>query len=157
MLDGGHVQIDASKVFQHHRIRRAALKPGKSLDVPKAALAPVDYGIGTVFLRHQRDQLSMIAHGAVRAIQRARVPLSAASAAAEIAVSLDAAHFGKGRQRPADGTVPFHPACGNRRRPAAVGGMQKRDRKQGDDSVERLRVRARNSRDFVDAIAVLTK
>jgi hypothetical protein len=35
--------------------------------------------------------------------------------------------------------------------------MEKRDRKQGDDSMERLRVRARNSRDFSDSTAVLTK
>src|SRR6202046_3087012 len=157
MLDGGHVKIDAGKIFEHHRTRRTALQPGKSLDVSKAALARVDHGIRTVFLRHELDELIMIAHGAVRAIQSARVPLSAASAAAEVAVPLDAAHLRKGRQGPADRTVPFYPACGNRRRPAAVAGMQKRDRKQRDDSVERLRVRARNSRDFVDAIAVLTK
>ena len=157
MLDGGHVKIDASKIFEHHRTRRAALKPGKSFDVSLAALARVDHSIRTSFLWHERNQLIMIAHGAVRAIQSARVPLSAASAAPEVAVPLDAAHLRKGGQGPADGTVPFHPACGNRRRPAAVAGMQKRNRKQGDDSVERLRVRARNSRDFVDPITVLKK
>jgi hypothetical protein len=51
VLDGGHVKIDAGKIFEHHRTWRAALKPGKSLDVSKAALASVDHSIRTHGIR----------------------------------------------------------------------------------------------------------
>src|SRR5271154_3542670 len=98
VLDRGHVEVDAGKIFDQHRAWRAALKPSKSLDVSQAAFACVDHCIGTGFLRHERYELIMIADGAVRTIQRARVPLSTAAAAAEMALSLDAAHLGKSRQ-----------------------------------------------------------
>src|SRR5947199_7175795 len=103
MFERGNVQIDAGKIFDHYRLRQASLKAGQRLDVTKALPARVDRGIRAAVLGHQCDELIVLARVAVRAAQRARVPLSAASAAAEIPAALDAAHFRKGRPGRADG------------------------------------------------------
>src|SRR5205823_3272507 len=106
LFERGDVERDAGEILQHDGTGRAALKPGERLDVPAAADARVDRGIQFAFFRHERDELVMIRRIAVRAVQGARVPLCAASAAAETAAPLDAADFGKGRPRSAHRTVP---------------------------------------------------
>src|SRR5689334_11198471 len=99
----------------------------------------------------------MVIHAAVGARQRASVPRPATSATPEIPAPLDAAYFRKGWPRPADGTVPFLPALGDRRRPAAATCVQEWHGKKGDNGLKRLRVRAGCSCDFLDPVAVLTQ
>src|SRR5262245_49909198 len=96
----------------------------------------------------------MIGHAAVGAQQTVRLPLSATAAAAEIAASLDASHFGKCRPSTADRTVSLHPTHGFRQSPAAVAGVQEREWNKRDNSLERFRVRAKGSRDVFHAIVI---
>ena len=66
MFERGDVQIDAGKIFDHHRVRPAPLKPGQRLDVAMALPARVDRGIRIAVLRHQCDEPIMVVRVAVR-------------------------------------------------------------------------------------------
>src|SRR5260370_35980168 len=101
--------------------------------------------------------MTVISIVAVRAVQRARVPLSAAPPAAEMPAALDSPHLGKGRPGPADGTETFHPASGKRRRPPTVARKEKGYGEKARHGLKRLRVGAGSGRELVDVAAVLAQ
>src|SRR5439155_8805314 len=124
LFERGDVQINAGKIVENDSSGRTTLELGKRFDVTKAAIARVDHRARAGFFRHQRDQLLMVGHAAVRAKQTVSLPLSAATAAAKITAPLDAAHFGKCRPGTADWTIPLQPAFRYRERPAAIVSLQ---------------------------------
>src|SRR3954453_13369495 len=99
----------------------------------------------------------MIPLGAVGTEQQTGVPLSATPPASKQPGSLDAAHLGERRPRPAHRTVPLSPARGNLRCPLSVARVQQWHRKKSDESLKRDRIGATRSRQFLDRIGVLAQ
>ena len=133
------------------------MKRGKSFDVTEAALARVDRDIRAAFLRHERDQLFMICHPAIRASQTLSLPTPTAAPAAQVAFALDPSNFGKGRPSAANGTIAFRPAFSDRRRPAAAACLQKRNWDEERYSLESVHVQIKLESRVVKPLAILTE
>src|SRR5204862_5895837 len=100
LFERGDVELDASKILQHHVHRQTALQLHEGLDVAAAAVARSNLRWGSAphpgapfpaplprsgaqvrALGDECDELVVIDHLAVRTAQRSRVPLRPASSA----------------------------------------------------------------------------
>ena len=157
LLQRRDIQVDAGEIIDHDLGGRTALQRGKSFDVTETALARLDHRMCAAFLLHERHQLFVVRHAAVRARQTQRLPSATAAAAAQIAAALDASHFGKGRPRTAHGAISCHPTLRNRWRPPAVARLQERDWREERHSLERVRVYAEIDGGLLQPLAILAQ
>jgi len=85
------------------------------------------------------------------------LPLTAAAATAKMTAPLDASHFRKCGPGATYGTIPFTRALSDRTCPPAITGVQKRNKNENRDSLERFPVRAENNGSFFKPLAILAQ